>query len=219
MKDVTYLLQNQIPVVDSHTTVATLLKYIEKNNFSHFPIVEDELWIGNIAKEDLILETNNTLLGELKMNFQYFSTEKSTYWALLWENFMHNNSNIIPAIDKNRKLLGIYRKEDVLGFWDNIPSFIEKGTTIVIQKSSIEYSFSQICQIIESNNAKLLSIFIISFENNFCNILVKTNGLNNTEIIQDLRRFDYEIISKHLEDSFQNKISDNSEYLQKYLNI
>lgn len=219
MKDVTYLLQNQIPIVDSHTTVATLLNYLEKNNFSHFPVIENELWIGNISTENLVLESENTLLENLKMNFQYFSSEKSTYWTLLWENFMHNNSNIVPVIDKNRKLLGVYRKKDFLDFWDNIPSFTEKGTTIIIQKSISEYSFSQICQIIESNNAKLLSIFIISFENNSCNILVKTNGLNNTEIIQDLRRFDYEIISKHLEDSFQNKISDNSEYLQKYLNI
>lgn len=219
MKDVTYLLQNQIPIVDSHTTVATLLNYLKKNNFSHFPVLENELWIGNISKEDLLLIANTKLIGDLKMNFQYFSTELSNYWTLLWEKFAHNNSNIIPIVDKNRRLIGIYRKEDFLEFWDKIPSFTEKGTAIIIQRGSLEYSFSQISQIVESNNAKLLSIFIISFEDNFCNILLKTNGINNAEIIQDLRRFDYEIISKHQEDSFQNKISDNSEYLQKYLNI
>lgn len=219
MKDVTILLQNQMPVVDSNTTVATLLNFLNSTDFSHFPVVEDGMWIGNVWKEDLLTLEGTTTLQELRTSFQYFSTEPMVHWTLLWEKFLQSNSTLLPVIDKNRNLLGVYCKKDFLELWDSIPSFKEKGTTIIVQKTDTAYSFSQISQLVESNNAKLLSLFIISFEEHLCTILIKTNGIHNSEIIQDLRRFDYEIVSKHLEDSFRNKISDNSEYLQKYLDI
>lgn len=221
MKDVTILLQNQMPVVDSNTTVATLLSYLEENNFSHFPVTEEEIWIGNIQREVLtdFTESKETRLKELRADFQYFFTENTTHWSLVWDRFLYNHCNIMPVLDNDRKLLGLYRKEDFLELWNEIPSFSEKGTTVIIQKSSTAYSFSQISQIIESNNAKLLSLFILSLEEEECVILLKTNGVKNTEIIQDLRRYDYEIISKHVEDRFQEKLSDHSEYLQKYLSI
>jgi hypothetical protein len=39
------------------------------------------------------------------------------------------------------------------------------------------------------------------------------------EIIQTFRRYDYEIISEHQEDSYISNLKERSDYLDKYLNI
>jgi hypothetical protein len=39
------------------------------------------------------------------------------------------------------------------------------------------------------------------------------------EVLQNLRRYDYEIISLHKEDQLTEKLKDYSDYFEKYLNI
>ena len=78
---------------------------------------------------------------------------------------------------------------------------------------------SQVAQIIESNNAKILGLFISNVANNKVEITVKISQSGLNEIIQAFRRYDYDIISEHQEDSYLNSLKERSDYLDKYLNI
>jgi hypothetical protein len=75
---------------------------------------------------------------------------------------------------------------------------------------------SQITQIVESNNGKLLGLFIsesdVSIE---VTMKISLGAIN--EIIQSFRRY-YEIIS-HQEDNYINSLKERSDYLDKYLNM
>ncbi|MCY1229202.1 hypothetical protein D9M72_415590 [compost metagenome] len=78
---------------------------------------------------------------------------------------------------------------------------------------------SQITQIVESNNGKLLGLFVSNVEADKVQITIKiTLGAMN-EIIQTFRRYNYEIISEHQEDNYLNALKERSDYLDKYLNI
>ncbi len=82
-----------------------------------------------------------------------------------------------------------------------------------------DYSMSQITQIVESNNGKLLGLFVSNVEADKVQVTVKiTLGAMN-EIIQTFRRYNYEIISEHQEDNYLNALKERSDYLDKYLNI
>ena len=48
-------------------------------------------------------------------------------------------------------------------------------------------------------------------------VKISQSGLN--DIIQTFRRYEYEIISEHQEDSYLNSLKERSDYLDKYLNI
>jgi hypothetical protein len=89
----------------------------------------------------------------------------------------------------------------------------------VVEKAAIDYSMSQIAQIVESNNGKLLGLFVSEANNEKVQVTVKITlgGLN--DIIQTFRRYNYEIISEHHEDNYLNNLKERSEYLDKYLNM
>jgi hypothetical protein len=89
----------------------------------------------------------------------------------------------------------------------------------VIQKGIKDYSFSEITQITESNNANILGIFISKIENDVAQITVKLSPSGINEIIQSFRRYGYKIISEHREDNFNKNLRDRSKYLDKYMNI
>ena len=95
----------------------------------------------------------------------------------------------------------------------------DAGLNIVIQKHYLDYSISEISQIVESNNCKLLGVFVSSMKNDIAEITIKASAGNINEIIQTFRRFGYVVVSEHNQDSYLNELKDRSAYLDKFLNI
>ena len=95
----------------------------------------------------------------------------------------------------------------------------EAGGIIVIEKDQKDYSFSEICQIIESNNAKILGVFISKLNSNTVQLTIKIGHTGMNAIVQTFRRYNYYVVSSHEEDRFIEDLKDRSNYLDKYLNI
>lgn len=218
-KDMSFFLKTNLPEVTLHTTVRQALAISTAQRLTHLPVTQNETWIGNINVEDLYTLKEEDILENLKHSMEYFFTSNNTNWFGTWELFIQNDTNILPVLNTERKLTGIYTKTDFSEIWSDQPIFTEKGTSVFLQKNNIHYSFSEICQIVETNNAKVLGIFIYKFDNDKANILLKTNSINTQDIINALRRHEYEILSEHPEDEHYNQLKARSEYLNKYLNI
>jgi len=78
---------------------------------------------------------------------------------------------------------------------------------------------SEATQIVESNNGKVLGCFVSEADSENVQITVKIGLGAINEIIQTYRRYGYEIISEHQEDTYINSLKERSDYLDKYLNI
>jgi hypothetical protein len=77
---------------------------------------------------------------------------------------------------------------------------------------------SQITQIVESNNGKLLGLFISESDVNSIEVTMKIS-LGAINEISNLSEYNYEIISEHQEDNYINSLKERSDYLDKYLNV
>jgi hypothetical protein len=93
------------------------------------------------------------------------------------------------------------------------------GGIIIVEKNINDYSMSQISQIVESNNGKLLGMFVSNAEADKIQVTIKITLGSMNDIIQTFRRYNYEIISEHQEDNYLNALKERSDYLDKYLNI
>ena len=78
---------------------------------------------------------------------------------------------------------------------------------------------SEAAQIVESNNGRLLGLFISEANMEKVQITLKISMGGLSDIIQTFRRYNYEIVSEHQEDIYLNQLKDRSDYLDKYLNI
>ena len=88
-----------------------------------------------------------------------------------------------------------------------------------MEKPIADYTMSEVAQIVESNNARLLGFFISEANLDKVQITLKVSLGGLSEIIQTFRRYNYDIISEHQEDKYLNILKDRSDYLDKYLNI
>ncbi len=212
-------INNGYKPLDIHESVTVAQDFFVDSSFSHFPVMEEGIFVGNLSAEDVETFDFDKKIINYKYAFEGFFVKNSANWLDVLEDFAKNETTIMPVIDENNNYLGYYEIVDVIRFFNNTSFLKEPGNIVIIEKNTNEYSFSQIAQIIEGNNGKILGFFISDTTNNTVQITIKIAAGVMNEIIQTFRRYEYEIISNHEDDTFLNNLKDRSEYLERYLNI
>lgn len=217
--DITNYITTDYKAIDSHETIAAVKDFFDDLNFSHFPVVEQGVYIGSIAAEDIETFEDSKKVADYKYSLESFFTRKDTIWLEVLEVFAKNHSNLIPVLDENNAYVGYYEIDDIMSFFHQTTFLKEQGNIIKVKKNTQDYSMSQIAQIVESNNGKILGLFISESDANFVEVTIKISAGAINEIIQTFRRYDYAITSEHHEDDYINNLKERSDYLDKYLNM
>jgi hypothetical protein len=142
-----------------------------------------------------------------------------TSWLDVLESFARNEANLVPVMDVEGKILGYYNLTDVVTVFIDTPFFTEPGGVLVIAKGIKDYSFSEIAQIVESNNSKLLGGFVTDMKNDVVQVTIKIGATEINDIIQTFRRYNYTILFGNTDDQFLENLKQRSDYLDKYLNV
>ena len=219
MNNLTSYINTDIKPLKHSESIADAQDLFAEFPYSHFPVTEDGVYIGCISKENAELLNSNSLINDSRFHFDRFFVRNSMIWLDVLEVFAKNHTNILPILDENNNYIGYYEMEDIMKFFQETPFLKEPGAIIIVQKGLLDYSMSEVTQIVESNNAKILGLFISNISGNKVEITVKISQSGLNDIIQTFRRYEYEIISEHQEDSYLNSLKERSDYLDKYLNI
>ncbi|OXA96225.1 CBS domain-containing protein [Flavobacterium hercynium] len=219
MTEITNYITNDYRPIDSQETISLVQDFFADLNFTHFPVLENGIFIGSIASEDVETFDTDKKAGDYKYTLERFYARKSMIWLDILEVFAKNHTNTVPVLDENNNYIGYYEMEDIMKFFQETPFLKEQGGIIIVQKGLLDYSMSQITQIVESNNGKILGCFISEADLENVQVTVKIGLGAMNEIIQTFRRYNYEIISEHQEDTYINSLKERSDYLDKYLNI
>lgn len=219
MTEITNYITNDFKALDSQESIAVVQEFFDELTFSHFPVVEEEIYIGSIASDDIETFDRSKKVIDYRYSLERFFARTNMIWLDVLEVFAKNNTNLIPVLDEKNKYVGYYEISDIMKFFNETPFLHETGKIIVVKKRELDYSMSEITQIIESNNGKILGLFISETDTENIQITIKISLGAINEIIQSFRRYNYEIISEHFEDNYINTLKDRSDYLDKYLNI
>lgn len=217
--DITNYITTDYKAIDSHETIAAVKEFFDDLNFTHFPVVEEGVYIGSIVAEDIETFEESKKVADYKYSLESFFTRKDANWLEVLEVFAKNHSNLLPVLDENNTYVGYYEIDDIMNFFHQTTFFKEQGSSIKIKKNTQDYSMSQIAQIVESNNGKLLGLFISESNGDTVEVTIKISTGAINEIIQTFRRYNYEITSEHFEDDYINNLKERSDYLDRYLNM
>jgi Mg/Co/Ni transporter MgtE len=188
--------------------------------YSHIPVKnENNFYVGCISENDAHCFDSSKQLKDYNYALEGFFVKDETNWLNILEAFAENSSNIMPVLNSTNEYLGYYELNDIIGLFNQTPFFSETGGILIIEKGLNDYSFSEVSQIVESNNGKLLGVFISKLENDMVQLTLKISGTDLNELIQSFRRYSYNIISGVDDDSFAETLKERSDYLKKYLDI
>lgn len=219
MTEINDYITNDYKALDSQETIADVQDFFIDVPFSHFSVLNEGVYIGSIAADDVETFDTDKKVADYKYALEGFFARKNMIWLDVLEVFAKNHTNIVPVLDEENAYVGYYELEDIVKFFHETPFLKEQGGIIVVKKSILDYSMSQITQIVESNNGKLLGLFVSEADADTIQVTIKIALGSMNDIIQTFRRYNYEIVSEHHEDNYLNSLKDRSDYLDKYLNI
>lgn len=219
MTEITDYLNNNIKPLSTEDPITEAQDLFAEYPFSHFPVLENDVYIGSAVAEDIELMEIEKKVGDARYTFERFFVRDTNIWLDVLEVFAKNETNVVPVLDKDNKYLGYYEITDIIKFFHETPFLKEEGGILVVEKPISDYTMSEVAQIVESNNGRLLGFFISDANLDKVQITLKVSLGGLSEIIQTFRRYNYDIISEHQEDAYLNILKDRSDYLDKYLNI
>ncbi|EZH74428.1 hypothetical protein ATO12_11705 [Aquimarina atlantica] len=210
---------NEIEPLDVTVKVTEAQLLFNELTYTHFPVIKQNIYLGCVSEADIrCFETDKTL-DAYQYALEGFYVRETDNWLDILESFAQSNSNIMPVLDDNNSYLGFFELGDIMNLFNETPFLSEPGNILIVEKGVLDYSFSEISQIVESNNAKVLGLFISNMKNDVAQITLKISDSDINNIVQTFRRYSYNIVSRHQEDTFLTNLKERSQYLAKYLNI
>ncbi|MEQ8219008.1 MAG: CBS domain-containing protein [Arenibacter sp.] len=208
-----------LPIFKVGDSLKKVIKFFNESTYSHVAVTEENVFIGVLDENDLDNYEKDKKIEDYRYNLETFFVRKETSWLDVLEVFSKNEANLLPVLDDNGLVLGYYDLIDIVDEFIDTPFFTEPGGILVLAKGIKDYSFSEIAQIVESNNVKLIGGFITDIRNDVIQITIKIGTTHLNEIIQSFRRYNYTILYGNNDDQFIEDLKQRSDYLDKYLNV
>jgi CBS domain-containing protein len=129
--------------------------------------------------------------------------------------------SVVPVLDSKNNYKGVITSTDLIRHIAGISSMDQPGAIIVLEVIDRDYSLSQIAQIVESNNVKILSMYITSSPaSTRLEVTLKVNTSDLMSVIRTFERYNYEVKTWVTEnDSMDRFYTERIDLLMKYLNI
>lgn len=219
MTEITDYINNDYKPLLIEESISSVQDFFAETPFSHFPVVEERVYLGSINAEDAETYDSDKSVSDYRFNLEGFFARTTMVWLDVLEVFAQNQTNILPVLSPENTYVGYYEIQDIIRFFNDTPFLKEQGGIIVVERETLDYSMSQVAQIVESNGGRLLGSFISNSTSQNVQITLKIASGSVNEIIQTFRRYGYSIVSENQEDTYLEGLKERSDYLDKYLNI
>ena len=216
------LISDVVPSLRTSDSGQKALYWMDIFRISHLPIVNNEDFLGLISDKD-IYDSNMSEEPIGNHNLSLFSpyvTENQHVYEVI-ELASRLNLSIVPVLDHNNHFKGVITLNDLIHYFADFSALKEPGAIIVLDMNVLDYSLSQIAQIVESNDAKILSLYISSHSaSTRMELTLKINRNDLTSIIQTFTRYNYTIHSTFMDHDDMDSLYENRyEMFMKYLSI
>jgi len=152
------LISEVIPSLKTSDLGQTALNWMEIFRVSHLPIVNNQDFLGLISDSDIYdMNQPEEPIGNhsLKLFKPYVEAEQHIFEVIGLASRL--KLSIVPVLDSKNHFLGVITTNDLIRHIAGISAIDQPGGIIVLELVARDYSLSQIAQIVEGNNVKVLS--------------------------------------------------------------
>jgi len=216
------LISDVIPALRTSDSGQKALYWMDIFRISHLPIVNNKDFLGLISDKDIYdLNMAEEPIGNhsLSLFSPYVTFDQHIFEVI--EIASRLNLSVVPVLDHNNHYQGLITMNHLIHYFGELSALKQPGGIIVLEININDYSLSEIAQIIEGNDAKILSLYVNSHSNSMkMEVSIKINRKELTSIIQTFNRYNYIIKASFMDENDLNSLYENRyEQFMKYLSI
>ena len=188
---------------------------------SHLPIVNNEVLLGVISEKDIYdFDELDKPIGAHTLSI----TNAQIYeWQHIFEvikQIEKQRLTLIPVLDKNDKYLGSIVSSELIFKIASLFMLEKPGAMVIFEMGINDYSLTEISNIVESNNAKILSSSVIHKpDSERINLIIKLNTTEINSILKTFERYEYIVKAVYDENTDNEGLKERYDMLMKYLNV
>ena len=216
------LISEVVSELRTSDTGQTALNWMEVFRISHLPIVNNLEFLGLISDTDIYdLNDSEQPIGNHNLSLIKPFVRLDQHIFDVISLAARLKLSVVPVLDDHNHYKGVIMVTDLIAELAKMSSLNEPGGLIVLDILQNDYSLSQIAQIIESNDAKILNLYISSPpDSTRMEVTIKLNTNNLMPIIRTFERFEYEVTAWHGDEDDMNRFySDRFDSFMRYLDI
>ncbi len=137
----------------------------------------------------------------------------------VFDQLLKSGADLIPVLDHSGLHKGYYLLEDIEGMFGQSTFVQEAGEVLIISSNPSNFSISTIVQLIEMNQGGVGGLLMTTSNELVKEVAVKVNSENFTQILSELRRYDYHIDYAPVNDLYFEQLKERSDYLTNYLDL
>lgn len=215
------LITDEIPPLIHTDSGEKALHWMEEFKVSHLPVLKNGNFVGLISETEVL--DRKDLDQSLDVLFDHLSRpfvfENVHIYEVLSRMAEHRIS-VLPILDSNEKYIGCTSVHQLMTMIANTGSIREVGGIVVLEMNRIDYSLAQIAQIVESNQAKILSSYIMSTSDSTkIEVTLKISEIDLSRIIRSFERYDIVVKASYQRSSENDDMQFRYDALMNYLNM
>jgi acetoin utilization protein AcuB len=215
------VITDEIPPLIHTDTGEKALSWMEEFKVSHLPVLKNGNFVGLISETDILDRkdldlTLDVLFDHLPRPYVF---ENAHVYEVLSKMAEHRIS-VLPVLDQQEKYLGCTSVHQLMTMIANTGSIRDTGGILVLEMNKVDYSLAQIAQIVEGNNAKILSSYIMSSSDSTkIEVTLKISEIDLTRIIRSFERYDITVKASFQRSSENDDMQFRYDALMNYLNM
>lgn len=214
------LISDVIPTLKPADSVQRVLDRMAEFRVSHLPVVSDKEMLGLIAEEDLIESDHNAEIRSLDLNFRKYDIYEDQHVYDVIRLINEHHLTLVPVLDRQKNYLGVITLTTLTEYFATLTSIKEPGSIIVLEISNRDNSLAHVAQIVESENAQILSSYIQSFpDSTKLDLTLKLNRTDVSGIVASFLRYNYTVKATFNDIKSDEGNQDRYDQLMNYLDI
>lgn len=215
------LITDEIPPLMHTDSGEKALSWMEEFKVSHLPVLKSGNFVGIISEADLLDQVNldqtlDALFQHLPRPYSYAGDHIYQVLARVSEYKL----SLIPILDQEEKYVGCTSVHHLLILMADTGSIKENGGILVLEMARTDYSMVEIAQIVEGNDAKILSSYIMSSpDSTNVEVTLKINTIELDRIIRGFERYEYVIKASFQKSQYSEDLKFRYDSLMNYLNF
>jgi acetoin utilization protein AcuB len=215
------LIADAIPPVHTSDSIQKAVDRMVEFRIRHLPIVNEDQFLGLLSENDLAGESDfQTPVGALALSLvnPYVLEEQHIYDVI--RLFYERQLTVVPVLDANKNYSGLITINSLTQYFAALTSVEQPGGIIVLEINNKNNSLAHMAQIVESDNAQILSSYVRTFpDSTRMEVTLKVNKQDISTIIATFLRYEYDIKAtfNHTDDNDNSRDRYNS--LMNYLNL
>ena len=216
------LISDLIPTVTGLDTVSKVMDKMMEFKVTHLPVVDQSSYLGLISEQEIReLPDRYQLLSTQPINLKTLSVIENQHIYEVLDLVAREDLSLLPVISTTKEYMGCITLPTLVRNFSLLTAAGQPGAILLLSMAMQDYSPTMLSKIIEDNNAKIISLYVVQDPNGReITVTLKVNTQETSSIMRSFDRYGYTVKSHFLANSqLDDFYRSRYEEFMKYMNI